>query len=66
MRSIFIGASIFDGDFNTRRTSPVRAIRGFKPPAGGFPIPWGPDYEEEERRGRMAATPVRRGGPWAR
>lgn len=25
-------------------------LAGFKPPSGGFPVPWGDAYEEEERR----------------
>jgi hypothetical protein len=66
MRSIFMGTSIFDGDFGTRLAQPARSIRGFKPPSGGFPVPWEPAYEEEERRRQMAALQVRRSGPWGR
>lgn len=66
MRSLFIGNSMFDSDFGTRMTVPAQSMRGFKPPSGGFPVPWEPDYEEEERRRKMGVLPVRRAGPWDR
>lgn len=66
MRSLFMGNSMFDSDFGTRMTVPARTMRGFKPPSGGFPVPWESDYEEEDRRRQMAARQVRRAGPWSR
>lgn len=33
-----------------------RFIAGFEPPAGAFPVPWGPDEEELKRRKKQGRS----------